>query len=118
MNYQLIALCTLGLTLSACGGNNTAEPKPDTTPQPMIAGGYSNAPTTDAEVQAAAQFAAKTLGSELVNVLKVERQVVAGMNYRMHLALKNGAEYEVVVYRDLQQQMSLSSSKVIKAATN
>ena len=36
-------------------------------------------------------------------------QVVAGLNYRFTLSMSGGAAYRVVVYRNLQGEMSVSS---------
>ena len=104
--------------LVACNTASTsATPQPSTPAptQPQIAGGYSAADINDVEVQNAAQFAAQALGNLLNRVIKADRQVVAGMNYRLLLSLQNGAEYEVVVYVDLQNNKSLSSSRQLRA---
>ena len=62
-------------------------------------GSYSKASHTDKDVQAAAGFAVKTQAKasrakslELIKVLKAEQQVVAGMNYKMQLSLKENGK--------------------------
>lgn len=77
---------------------------------PPVAGGMSTADTQDAEVQKAAEFAAKQMGQELDNVVEASQQVVAGMNYAMTIKLKNGEIWVVTVYKDLQGNYSLSES--------
>lgn len=105
--------------LSACNTHpSLPTPPPNTLPAPMpqahIVGGYTAVEVNDLEVQNAAQFAVQALGGLLNRVTKAERQVVAGMNYRLQLDLQNGAGYEVVVYVDLQQQKQLISSRPLK----
>jgi hypothetical protein len=78
-------------------------------PQAPIVGGFSPADINSSEVQAAAQFAAQSLGGLLAKVTSAEQQVVAGMNYRMNIELQNRAKHTVVVYKDLQGNMSLTS---------
>ena len=73
-----------------------------------MVGGYSSVDINDAEVQNAAQFAAQALGSILTKVTKAEQQVVAGMNYKLSLELQDGSKHKVVVYKDLQGNMSLT----------
>lgn len=105
----IFAICCL---LAACNTNSTsATPQPSTPAptQPQIVGGYSIVDVNDAEVQNAAQFAAQALGGLLSKVTKVEQQVVAGMNYKMAIELQDGSKHNVVVYKDLQGNMSLTS---------
>jgi hypothetical protein len=81
-----------------------------------IAGGYSVAEPSDPGVQAAADFAVKEQSKKggpvsLVGIVKVERQVVAGLNYRLCLDVEQAGKRErvqAVVYQDLQKQLSLS----------
>lgn len=118
--FPLTTVLAIGCLMSACNSNPSMptpapNPTPAPMPQPPIAGGYSSTDVNTADVQDAAQFAAQALGNLLNRVTKAERQVVAGMNYRLQLSLQNGAEYEVVVYVDLQNQRSLSSSRQLRA---
>ena len=87
-------------------------------------GGYQEISKTDSDAQAAAEFAvssqAETTSKEmsLVEVVKAERQIVAGSNYRMCMQVNSeGAEgqdsvaitVQVVVYVDLKGNRKLSS---------
>ncbi|HMT93872.1 cystatin domain-containing protein [uncultured Thiothrix sp.] len=97
--------------LTACNTNPTSTTPQPSTPaptQPQIVGGYSAVDLNDAEVQNAAQFAAQSLGGLLGKVTQAEQQVVAGMNYKLSLELQDGSKHKVVVYKDLQGNMSLT----------
>lgn len=97
------------LFLAACNTNPVEPtPTPKPAPQPPMAGGLASADVNSPEVQAAAQFAAQALGGLLAKVTKAEQQVVAGMNYKMSLELQDGSKHNVVVYKDLQGNMSLT----------
>lgn len=85
--------------------------------EPMV-GAYQKAERTDAEVKAAAEAAINEQGEDfrLRKIVKAERQVVAGMNFRlrMKVAEKVGekeSKYTViaVVYRDLEGNFSVTS---------
>lgn len=88
----------------------------------QIAGGYATADVKDPQVMAAAKFAVgaqntklKRIGSRayaLLEISKAEMQVVAGLNFHVCIKTKLGTNTrsaEAVVYRDLQQKLSLSS---------
>ena len=81
---------------------------------PPIGGGWSAVETDDEGVQAAAAFAAGELGSELGSVESAERQVVAGMNYRLKLSLSDGRTFNVVVFRALNGTYQLTSNAQIE----
>jgi len=107
-----IIFATSCLFLTACNSNPvepTPTPTPKPAPQPPMAGGLASVDVNSPEVQAAAQFAAQALGGLLAKVTKAEQQVVAGMNYKMSLELKDGSKHDVVVYKNLQGQMQLTS---------
>ena len=87
-------------------------------------GGYKEVSASDAAVQAAAEFAVNAQAEKsekemsLVDVIKAERQVVAGSNYRMCLKVTSQGEVDeadathfvqVVVYVDLKGNRKLSS---------
>jgi hypothetical protein len=90
-----------------------------------IAGGYADVTVTDERVVAAAAFAVKakekTLREKketpsakltLVRILGAQQQVVAGMNYRLRLAVRlNKAEKqaEAVVFRKLSGAYELTA---------
>lgn len=80
-------------------------------------GGYRSVAVDDSTVVAAANFAVgkeeeTTEGIELDEILKAERQTVAGANYRLCLRVKLGDDTQVVqavVNLNLQGQYSLTS---------
>ena len=87
-------------------------------------GGYKEVSASDASVQAAAEYAVSAQAEKsekeisLVDVIKAERQVVAGSNYRMCLKVTSQGEVgeadvthfvNVVVYVDLKGNRKLSS---------
>ena len=84
----------------------------------QIAGGYSDVESNSKEVQKAATFAVKArsrrLGKslKLIRIEKAETQVVAGMNYRLCMDVREGSgkitKATAVVYLDLKQHLSLS----------
>ncbi len=98
------------LALGAC-----ATPPPADTPQaPVIAGGYGSASLNDDGVKAAQKLAVDEIYRRnptraLVETAIAELQVVAGLNYRFTIVMTGGATYHVVVYRDLQNTMSVTS---------
>ena len=81
-------------------------------PPPMIAGGWSPipAPATDPDVRAAARAALTKLPhhARLRRIESAERQVVAGMNYRLVLRLSNGQRWSATVWRKLVGGMVVS----------
>lgn len=89
-----------------------------------IAGGYGTADVNDKDVIAAAKYAvkkeAKKDGAKIrfLSVDKAERQVVAGLNYRLCIKVevkeKGKKTYvptliQTVVYKNLDQKLSLTS---------
>jgi hypothetical protein len=83
-----------------------------------VAGGYGERPTSDPGVAAAAAFAVRERGRRtgrrvtLVGIRRAETQVVAGLNYRLLLAVREGRESRdvtAVVYQDLRRRLSLTS---------
>ncbi len=93
-------------------------------PHDPIVGAYSQIDLTDPEVIGAAHFAVFSLnhdGSDktfqLEKILSAESQIVAGVNYRMTLALSSEegpVKIEVVVFHQAwTQTWALVSSKVL-----
>jgi len=83
-----------------------------------MAGGYSARPTNDRDVAAATAFAVRERRRQtrrrvtLLSVVSAEAQVVAGMNYRMVLNVREGGEVTsvtAVVFRNLRGRFSLES---------
>lgn len=99
MKRALVSACLIGSVLFGMALRSSAE---------ELVGGYSAIAVSDSNVVAAAAFAmmaeqkamldqkdAPQSKLELVKVLKAQAQVVAGMNYRLRLAVKlNGKERE------------------------
>jgi hypothetical protein len=86
--------------------------------QPPMVGGYQAANKSDPNVVSAAKFAVNKERVKhggrvsLISIERAETQVVAGINYRLCLRVKqNGKTQNVatVVYQNLQQRYSLSS---------
>jgi len=89
----------------------------------QMMGGYKVIASDDAAAQAAAEFAVTTQSEKsgkemsLVEIVKAERQVVAGSNFRMCLKVASeGAEghdattsVQLVVYVDLKGNRKLTS---------
>jgi Aspartic acid proteinase inhibitor/Sporulation and spore germination len=83
-----------------------------------IAGGYSDASVNDPEVIRAARFAVREESRRtgrrvtLVAVRRAEKQVVAGLNFRLLLSVRaegTARDARAVVYQNLQNAYSLSS---------
>ncbi|MFM8470180.1 MAG: cystatin domain-containing protein [Limisphaerales bacterium] len=100
-NFLCLLAAALGLALVEPG-------------RAQVPGGFSAAPTTDAWVQAAAKFAvtARDPQLKLLGVEQAQRQVVAGMNYRLTLKVDDGGTNriaDVVVWRKLDGKHELTS---------
>ena len=83
-----------------------------------ITGGYQERRTRDRGVAAAAAFAVRERGRQtgrrvtLLSVRRAEAQVVAGMNYRLLLSVREGrrvSDVTAVVYENLRRRFSLES---------
>ncbi|HEX8559807.1 MAG TPA: GerMN domain-containing protein [Pyrinomonadaceae bacterium] len=107
------ALLTALTFLIVCAGAGAARAQ-----QQPVAGGYGERPTNDRGVAAAAAFAVRERGRQtgrrltLVAVRRAEAQVVAGLNYRLLLSVREGREtrdVNAVVYQNLRRRMSLES---------
>lgn len=84
----------------------------------QIAGGYGSVETSDKEVKAAARQAVSTESKRLkhtltlISISKAEQQVVAGMNYKVCLKVRDGRRTRratAVVFKSLRGRRSLSS---------
>lgn len=112
MNRFLLPLLALALVAPVFAADTSKKPD-----QPALAGGYSPA-EIDSEVRRVAEFAvkaqAKATGKplHLVKILKVESQVVAGLNYRLEIEVADGSEHlnaHAVVWRKLGGSLALTS---------
>ena len=85
--------------------------------QPPLAGGFSQAAITDAEVLKAAHFAVKAHDAKLTlqSVNAAEQQVVAGINYKLRLTTSDGRKAATVVWRKLDGSHELTSWQSITA---
>lgn len=90
-----------------------------------LPGGYSAVEITD-DVKAAAEFAVQEQSKreaavlELSEISNAERQIVAGVNYRLGIVVKgNGSERKarVVVFKDLKSHYKLTSWEWLKSMT-
>ena len=104
------ALCAIFITAAAAAGRQEIP----------MAGGYSEAAADDPEVVKAARFAVGEQSRRgggpvtLVAVRRAERQVVAGLNYRLRLAVRAGGserDATAVVYQNVKNAYSLSDWK-------
>ena len=113
-------LCVPVFALSLVSGVFAADQpaKPD---QPAVCGGYSPA-EIDTEVRKVAEFAvksqAKANGTPLrfVKILKAERQVVAGLNYRLEIEVADGSKHlkaRAVVWKKLDGSLALTAWETI-----
>jgi hypothetical protein len=107
--------------LSASLGLTIAGPadawSPPAPPGIAIAGGYSNVPVTDPQVQAAAKFAVARLhrrGARLARIEDAQQQVVAGMNYRLRVTLTDGSRWKLAVFKPLRGQMVAGKAERLK----
>lgn len=91
----------------------------DTPPPPAapIVGGWSELPRTDPELAAVARFVVPRLGRPRARLLRIEggeRQVVAGMNYRIVLQLTDRSRWRAQVWRKLDGTYQLTRSERIR----
>lgn len=94
-----------------------AADAPAKTSRPGLAGGYSPA-EIDSDVRTVAEFAVKTQAEStgrplrLIKILKAERQVVAGLNYRLEIVIADGSKRlkaGAVVWKKLDGSLALTS---------
>jgi len=106
------ALALLTIISSALAGNEPAKPA-----QPPLAGGYSPA-EIDPGVRDVASFAVSARADatgkplRLIKILKAERQVVAGLNFRLELEVTDGnrqTRVRAVVWKKLDRTLVLTS---------
>ena len=86
-------------------------------PVKNLPGGYSTVGLSD-DIKAAAEFAVQEQAKrdavvlELSDISKAERQIVAGVNYRLDVVVKRSGsarKARVVVFKDLKLQYKLTS---------
>lgn len=106
--FTTAALCVVVLTSVAAGAARQ---------NPPVAGGYTEAAADDPGVLRAARFAVREEGRRqgravsLLAVRRAEKQVVAGLNYRLRLSVGYGGrtrEVSALVYQNLKGAYSLT----------
>lgn len=105
-----LAILTLA-SLAACA---SPAPEQQVEREVVITGGYARADQADArekeaEAVAVAEIYKRDPQRGLVENVEVQVQVVAGLNYAFDITMTGGKHYKVVVYRDLQNVMSVTS---------
>ena len=89
----------------------------DDTPHKGLTGGYAPAKVTQ-DVESAADFAVREQAKrevaplKLTNIVKAEKQIVAGMNYRFILMVERRGslrEAKAIVFRNLNSRYSLTA---------
>lgn len=110
MKPLTLVIVTVAL-LIVVGCKSSAPEQPNYKP----VGSYNAAPTDD-DVRAAADAAVRAAfpdgKAELVRIDKAERQVVAGLNYRMTMVVRHNGEertYATVVWRKLDGTHDVAS---------
>jgi Aspartic acid proteinase inhibitor/Sporulation and spore germination len=113
-----VLVCALVLTAACCLVFSRSSQARAARQEGPLAGGYSDARVSDPDVASAARFAVREESRKtgrrvtLVAVRRAERQVVAGLNFRLLLSVRAegpARDVRVVVYRNLQNVYSLSS---------
>ena len=114
MNRFLLPLLALAIASPVFAADTPAKPD-----HPALAGGYLST-EIDSEVRKVAEFAvkmqAKATGKplQLVKILKVESQVVAGLNYRLEIEVADGSKHlnaHAVIWKKLDGSLVLTSWK-------
>lgn len=106
-----VLAASLAVALGACAAPPAAEPA---APPPMITGGYAKADPADARTQEAQALAVAEIYKRnptraLVEKADAQVQVVAGLNYAFDITMTGGARYKIVVYRTLQNALSVTA---------
>ncbi|XP_046652481.1 uncharacterized protein LOC124343257 isoform X3 [Daphnia pulicaria] len=106
-NNPNTALC-LGRPCSSIGGATVIAPPPAPSPSIPILGGFTSVSINDADVLEMARFATNALSVNkasplvLIGVVKAEKQIVAGVNYRLQLKFNGQLESEENHFIDCQ----------------
>ncbi len=108
-----IAVCAAVVGLAGCAPTVPPAGLPE---PPPLAGGW-HASAVDPEARAAAAFAVRAMNrpeASLKSLDAVQSQVVAGLNYQLDLTLMDGSRWRMVVYRNLDGALSLTSSTPLR----
>lgn len=81
-----------------------------------MVGGWQTTEVTP-EVEDAVQFVLEQMNtaSELDEIVQVKTQVVKGYNYDIDFRLENGEVWNVIVYRDLDGDFSMTKKAQLKS---
>ncbi len=122
----LLASIVLAMATTACAPTEPAKPAEPSAaahapaqdaavePPPMpMTGAYGSADMADPATKEASDLAVSEIYKRdptraLVESVTAELQVVAGLNYRFDIQMSGGAKYRVVVYRNLQNELTVS----------
>eukprot|EP00808_Paulinella_micropora_P010113 g901.t1 len=77
-----------------------------------MTGGWSDANVDDQRVKEIAAYAAEQLGTKLVSIKSAQKQVVAGMNYKLELTVQGSKHYQVTVW-DRFGTLQMTNSQLI-----
>lgn len=120
MNRNTLFILILSFFVIACQSNKTKNDKHDpvkTKPNKPanVVGGWSQSEINE-DVKNAANFALQEIQSpsEIEEILEVKTQIVSGKNYDITFSLKNGEKWNVVVYRNIKNEYTLTKSEKIK----
>lgn len=115
MYKKLLAVSAAAIVLSAC---SSSEPEQETNPELKVqcetaqglVGGWQKAEITPEAKQSASLAIASMEGNHtLKEILSVEQQVVAGMNYKVTFTVDDGTAYVTKVFHNLQGEYKIVS---------
>lgn len=113
-NFLLFGSLLFVLTFVAFAGDSRIAAQ-----EPQMTGGYSDSSIRDKDVKNAANFAVKQRSRNvkrnftLVSIRRAEIQVVAGLNYRLCMRVRDNrgrlTTVTAIVYKNLKNRLSLSN---------
>ncbi|GLT14576.1 cystatin domain-containing protein [Vibrio algivorus] len=115
MYKKLLAVSAAAIVLSAC---SSSEPEQEANPElkvqcetaQRLVGGWQKAEITPEAKQSALLAIASMDGNHtLKEVISVEQQVVAGMNYKVAFTVDDGTAYVAKVFRSLKGEYKMVS---------
>ncbi len=116
MNRNVFMLLIIGFTMLACQNSKKENDQPPMEEHKIdkpahITGGWSESEIND-DVKNVANYAVKEIeaNSEIEKILSVKTQIVSGRNYDNTFTLKNGEKWNVIVYKNLKNEYSLTKS--------
>ena len=107
----------LAITASTPPARANVPPSQPAAPTPVMPGGWSELRPDHAELVAAARYVVPRLGRHHARLRRIEggeRQVVAGMNYRVVLQLSDRSRWRAQVWRKLDGSYALTRSERIR----